>query len=230
MTAVEIKKLYRYFGKNMILKNLNLKVRYGEIFGILGHNGAGKTTLISILSTLLLPSEGTVKMNGFDLVKEPQKIRETIGVVFQNNVLDDELTVFDNLNFYSKLYKIKDKNRIIDVIKFLGLKGKENIRYEELSFGMKRKLEIGKSFLHFPKILLLDEPTLGIDPKTRRKIWDHILYLNRNNRITVFLATNYIEEAKFLCHRIGVLKNGSLIRIEKNDDFKLNFEHSHDYF
>jgi len=230
MNVIETHNLCKYFGKILAVKDLNIRIKEGEIFGLLGPNGAGKTTIISILTTLLLPTKGVAKVNGFNIIKEPKKIRASIGVVFQNSVLDDELTVLDNLNFYAGLYKIKDKTRIKEILDLLGLSNNEKTKVENLSFGMKRKLEIGKSLLHYPKVLFLDEPTLGIDPKTRRKVWDYILDLNKNKKMTIFLATNYMEEAEFLCKRIGIINNGEMLFLGKKEKLQSKFKSLEELF
>ncbi|MEE8423692.1 MAG: ATP-binding cassette domain-containing protein [Thermodesulfobacteriota bacterium] len=208
---IETSELTKVFGGLKAVDHLSLKVQEGEIFGLLGPNGAGKTTFISMLCTLLTPTSGTVIVGGYDVQKNPDKVKKSIGVVFQGQSLDDRLTGRENLQIQAVLYgmpkKIREK-RIGEVLDFVGLKDRGNAIVKTYSGGMRRRLEIARGLIHRPRILLLDEPTLGLDPQGREDIWRHIEELED---ITVFLATNYMDEADRLCDRVGIINDGKLI-------------------
>lgn len=218
---IKTKNLTKKFGDETAVEKINLDVRKGEVFGLLGPNGAGKTTLVSMLTTLLNPTKGTAKINGFDIIKQPDKVRDNIGLVFQDNVCDKDLTIYQNLDISGRLYNIdkatKEK-RIKELLKLLDLyKHKEKI-VENLSGGMKRKLEIARGIIHKPKLLFLDEPTIGLDPRMRRKIWNYIDKLKQNS--TIILATHYLTEAEQLCDRIGIMNKARLVKIGKPKNLK----------
>jgi len=208
---IETSELTKVFGGLKAVDHLNLEVHEGEIFGLLGPNGAGKTTFISMLCTLLTPTSGTVIVDGHDAQKNPNKIKKSIGVVFQGQSLDDRLTGRENLQIQTVLYgmpkKIREK-RIGEALNFVGLKDKGNTIIKTYSGGMRRRLEIARGLIHRPRILLLDEPTLGLDPQGREDIWR---YIEELEDITVFLTTNYMEEADRLCDRVGIINDGKLI-------------------
>ena len=215
MLAIEVKELTKVYD-NMIVAvdHISMHVKEGEIFGFLGPNGAGKTTSIKMLSTLLKPTEGFAKVCGFHIEKEPDKVRRCIGIVFQDPALDDQLTGKENLDFHARIYglsKERRNKRIIEVLKLVGLEDKANELVKNYSGGMKRRLEIARGLMHYPKVLFLDEPTLGLDVQTRRAIWDYILNLNKNKGITIFLTTHYMEEAEYLSDRIAIIDNGRII-------------------
>lgn len=214
MDIIQSEKLTRKFNNILAVDHLDIKIKKGEIFGLLGPNGAGKTTLISMLTTLLLPTSGSAKICGFDLIKQADKIRGCIGLVFQESILDEELTAYDNLDFHARLYKIPKNQRIkrIDeVLKLMELEDRKKSRVNTFSGGMKKRLEITKGLIHHPKVLFLDEPTLGLDPKARRIIWKYISNLNKIEKITIILTTHYMEEADELCDRIGIINKGKLL-------------------
>ena len=223
MNSISVKDITRKFGKLVAVDKVSLQIKEGELFGLLGPNGAGKTTLLSMLSTTLYPTSGTAEVNGFDVVKNPSEVRKSIGMVFQDPSLDDELTAFENLDMHGAFYGMNKKIRrekINEVIELVDLKEKLSIIVKNYSGGMKRRLEIARGLMHMPKVLFLDEPTLGLDPQTRRHIWDYIKQLNRRGKITVILTTHYMEEADYLCDRIAIIDNGKIIAIGKSDDLK----------
>jgi ABC-2 type transport system ATP-binding protein len=191
--------------------------------GFLGPNGAGKTTTLNMLSTLLSPSEGTAKVNGHDIAKEPDEVRRSIGYVFQDPTLDLELTGRENLDFHGRLYELDAKTRqkrIKEMLQITKLSDRADDLVKTFSGGMKRRLEIARGLLHRPKVLFLDEPTLGLDPQTRRSIWDYILGLNEQGKITIILTTHYTEEADFLCNRILIIDQGKIVALDTPEKLK----------
>ena len=212
--AIRTEKLSKSYGSLKAVDSIDLSVERGELFGFLGPNGAGKTTTISILVTLLQKSSGKAFVNGFDVSSQQSDVRKSIGIVFQDPSVDEELTAYENLELHGLLYDVPQpllSKRIKEVLSLVGLWPKRNILVKNYSGGMKRRLEIARGFLHRPKILFLDEPTLGLDPQTRRAIWDHIRKLNSEEGITVILTTHYMEEAGALCSRIAVIDQGKII-------------------
>ena len=206
---------------------LNLKIKYGEIFGLLGPNGAGKTTTISMLCTIVNPSSGTAKVHGYDIVKEPHEVRKSIGIVFQDPSIDDRLTGRENLEFHAMLYglprKIRER-RIIDVLRLVELEDRANSIMRTYSGGMRRRLEIARGLLHYPKVLFLDEPTLGLDPQTREHIWNYIEELSKRENITIVLTTHYMEEAEKLCDRVAIIDYGQIKVLNTPDSLKNSLE------
>lgn len=212
--SIIIKWLTKNYGKLIAVNDLSLDVKEGEIFGLLGPNGAGKTTLISVLATLLKPTKGKISVDGYDVEKEAKKVRESIGITFQETILDLELDAEKNLDFHGMLYKMPTelrKKKIKEMLNLVGLSENKNKTVEKFSGGMKRRLEIARGLLHNPKILFLDEPTLGLDPQTRRHIWDYILKLKKKEKITILLTTHYMEEADYLCDRVAIIDKGKII-------------------
>jgi ABC-2 type transport system ATP-binding protein len=206
----------KYDGVTAIDK-LDLKVHEGEIFGFLGPNGAGKTTTIRVLTTLTKPSSGCAYVNGFDVVKEPDKVKKMIGVVQQHLSLDRDLTVRENMEFRARLRHIDSserKKRIAEWLDYVNLTEHANRIVDKLSGGMKKRVSIVSSLMHRPKVLFLDEPTVGLDAQTRRRLWELIRRLNLDGT-TIFLTTHYIEEAEALCHRAGIIHQGRLIAVGK---------------
>lgn len=223
MHIIETTKLTKKFKKLTAVNKLNLKVKEGEIFGLLGPNGAGKTTTINMLCTLLLPTSGKATVNSFDIKKQSKKVRESIGLVFQETILDQELTALQNLDFHARLYHLpKDlaKKRIKELVKLVDLKKRMNCKVNEFSGGMKRRLEIARGLIHHPKVLFLDEPTLGLDPKTRKNIWEYIKDLNKDKKTTVILTTHYMDEADVLCDRIAIINKGKIVAIGTPKELK----------
>ncbi|MBS3055885.1 MAG: ATP-binding cassette domain-containing protein [Candidatus Aenigmarchaeota archaeon] len=215
MDAIEIENLTKNYNGTAAVDSINLRIKQAELFGLLGPNGAGKTTMISMLSTILKPSSGNAKINGINISYQ-NSVRKLIGIVFQDPSLDDELTGMENLTFHSKLYHMPhelSKKRINDVLKLVDLEGKSKMLVKTYSGGMKRRLEIARGLLHHPKILFLDEPTLGLDPQTRRHIWEYIKKLNKEEKITIILTTHYMEEADYLCKRIAIIDHGKIVAL-----------------
>ena len=205
------------------MDNLSLDICNNEVFGLLGQNGAGKTTIIHMLATLLKPTSGSATVNGFDIVKEPAKVRASIGIVFQAPSSDDMLTGYENLKLHSLLYnvprQIREK-RISDVLELVDLTERQHDQVKKYSGGMRRRLEIARGILHKPKILFLDEPTLGLDPRSRESMWKYIRKLVQEEKITIILTTHYMEEADFLCDRIGILDRGKIIALDTPSQLK----------
>ncbi len=218
-----VKNLVKKFGSFTAVNGISFHVEHGEIFGLLGPNGAGKTTTISILSTIISLTSGSAKVHGFDVTKSTDDVRSHIGIVFQDPSLDDELTGMENLDLHARLYGVKGKEKkeaIQRVLRLVELEDKANIQVKAYSGGMKRRLEIARGFIHNPKILFLDEPTIGLDPQTRRKIWDYIKRLNESERLTIILTTHYMEEADELCGRIAIIDHGKIIKLDTSERLK----------
>jgi ABC-2 type transport system ATP-binding protein len=223
MPLIEIKNLTKKFDDFTAVDNLSLEINEGEIFGLLGPNGAGKTTTLSILATLLPPTSGNALINDFDVIKHPTQVRRCIGFVFQDPSSDDLLTGRENLYLHALMYGVKDSeiNRKIDEgLKLVDLTDKQNIRMRKYSGGMRRRLELARGFLHSPKILFLDEPTLGLDPQARENLWTYIKKLSIENKITIILTTHYMEEADKLCDRIAIIDHGKIIALDTPVNFK----------
>lgn len=211
---IEVKKLVKKFEDLTAVDGISFEVKEGEVFGLLGPNGAGKTTTLSMLITLLKPTSGEATVNGFDVMKNHNEVRGSIGMVFQDPTLDDELTAYENMDFHGRLYHVpkeERKTRIAELMKLVGLDSRKDSLVKTFSGGMKRRLEIARSLLHQPKILFLDEPTLGLDPQTRNKLWDYIKDLNKKKGVTIILTTHYMEEADKLCDRIAIIDYGKII-------------------
>jgi ABC-2 type transport system ATP-binding protein len=220
---IEVVNLTKKYGELIAVNNVSFEVKEGEIFGLLGPNGAGKTTLISMLCTILRPTSGTARVNGFDIVKEEDKVRKSIGIVFQDSSLDNRLTGMENIELHASLYgvpKSERKKRIKEVLELVGLEDKANILVRNYSGGMKRRLEIARALIHYPKVLFLDEPTIGLDPQTRVNIWEYIVKLAKRENITIFLTTHYMEEADFLCNRVAIIDEGKIIAIDSPENLK----------
>ncbi|MGQ4915790.1 MAG: ATP-binding cassette domain-containing protein [Candidatus Asgardarchaeia archaeon] len=211
---IETKDLTKQFNGFTAVDHINISVKEGEIFGLLGPNGAGKTTTISMLITLLRPTEGTATVAGYDIKKDPDKVRKRIGVVFQDTSIDRYLTGYENMWLHGKLYNIPSnelKTRIKELLEFVELWDKEDVELRKYSGGMIRRLEIARGLLHTPDVLFLDEPTLGLDPHTRAHIWDYIKKLKKEKNMTILLTTHYMDEADKLCDRIAIIDHGKII-------------------
>ena len=211
--AVEIFELTKKYGKITALDRLNLKIEYGEVFGLLGPNGAGKTTAISMLCTINSPTSGTATVNGFDIIKQADKVRRSIGIVFQDPSIDDRLTGRENMMLHATLYDISSsvaRKRIGELLELVGLADRADSQMKTYSGGMRRRLELARGLLHSPRVLFLDEPTLGLDPQTRQHLWAHIEELARQAGITVILTTHYMEEAERLCSQVGIIDAGKI--------------------
>jgi len=213
--VIETEKLAKRYGDVSAIESLDLGVHAGEVFGFLGPNGAGKTTTIRVLTTLTKPTSGNAWVSGFDVVKEPDKVKKVIGVVQQHLSLDRDLTVRENMEFRARLRHLgrsERKRRIDELLDYVGLTEQANRIVDELSGGMKKRVSIVSSLMHQPKVLFLDEPTVGLDAQTRRRLWELIRRLNLDGT-TIFLTTHYIEEAEALCQRVGIIHQGRLIAL-----------------
>lgn len=214
MLDIEIKGLTKKFGNLKAIDDISFSVKHGELFGLLGPNGAGKTTVINILSTLMQPTSGKCSVAGHDIKKSRGKVRESIGIVFQEPALDGRLTGRENLEFHAMMYglgKEERNNKIDEVLELVELKDKANIIVDNYSGGMKRRLEIARGLVQSPKVLFMDEPTIGLDAQTRRHIWDYISKLNKEEKVTMILTTHYMEEADELCQRVAIVDKGKIV-------------------
>lgn len=215
--VIKAEKLCKQFGALKAVDNVSFSVSEGEIFGLLGPNGAGKTTMIKMLTTLLPSTSGYASVAGYDIRKQQNEIRKNIGIIFQDPSLDDDLTGRENLEFHAILYNVgkeKRDKKIAEVLKLVELEDKANVIVRSYSGGMKRRLEIGRGLIHEPKILFLDEPTIGLDPQTRRHIWEYIKKLNERSKTTLILTTHYIEEADYLCDRVAFVDKGKIVILD----------------
>ena len=215
MEIVNVKNLSKIFDKEIVaVNNVSFQVKKGEIFGFLGPNGAGKTTTIKILTTLLQPTKGQVNIASFDVVKNPDGVRSSIGIVPQALTLDDDLKGMTNLLLSAKLYRVPDKiakERANELLELVGLKDAARRDVSTYSGGMRKRLELIIGLIHNPKVLFLDEPTLGLDIQTRSVIWDYLKKLNKENGLTIFITTHYLEEADLLCDRIAIIEQGKVL-------------------
>ena len=221
--AIKVENLTKKFNDFTAVDNISFKVKTGELFGLLGPNGAGKTTTINVLSTLLKPTSCSAKVAGHDVCTDKQGVRRDIGIVFQEPALDIKLTGKENLNFHSMMYGIGKKERekrIKEVLALVELTDKADVLVENYSGGMKRRLEIARGLIHKPKVLFLDEPTLGLDAQTRRHIWDYIKKLNAEENVTIILTTHYMGEADYLCERIAIIDYGKIIALDTPANLK----------
>jgi ABC-2 type transport system ATP-binding protein len=214
MNIIEVKNLVKRFDDITAVDNISFNVKKGEIFAFLGPNGAGKTTTIKMFTTLLQSTSGKVLINGFNPSTHPNDVRRSFGIIFQDPSLDDELTAFENLEFHGVLYNVPKKirrARIEELLKIVELDKRRNDLVKEFSGGMKRRLEIARGLLHHPKIIFLDEPTLGLDPQTRNHLWSYIKNMNQKENITVFFSTHYMEEADRMSDRVAIIDNGKIV-------------------
>ncbi|NPV28068.1 MAG: ATP-binding cassette domain-containing protein [Firmicutes bacterium] len=219
---IEIRGLCKYYGQIKAVDHLDLTIRSGEVFGLLGPNGAGKTTTVRLLTTLARPTAGEVFINGWEVTRNASQVKKEIGVVPQHINLDQELTARENLELHGRLYRMPARERrarIQELLAFVGLEDRAGTPVEHFSGGMKRRLMIARALLHNPRVLFLDEPTVGLDPQVRRRLWDLIRSLNGQG-ITILLTTHYIEEAELLCHRVGILNKGRLIALGTPEELK----------
>ncbi len=225
--AIETTDLTRRFGELVAVDKLNIGVERGEIFGLLGPNGAGKTTTISMLCTILKPTSGTAKVNGFDIVKQATQVRKSIGIVFQDPSIDDRLTGRENLYMHANLYGVppnEQKSRIEKVLNLVELEDRANDILRTYSSGMRRRLEIARGLIHYPRILFLDEPTIGLDPQTREHIWEYIKELKETQDITMVLTTHYMEEADRLSDRVAIIDYGKIVALDTSTQLKRTLE------
>ncbi|MGQ9718654.1 MAG: ATP-binding cassette domain-containing protein [Nitrososphaerales archaeon] len=223
MSIIETEELTKVFGKLTAVDHVSFNVEEKEVFGFLGPNGAGKTTTINMLTTLLRPTEGTAKVVGLDIVKDANKVRNLIGLVPQDLTVDEDLTGMENMWLQARLYHVpkeEAKKRIEEVLGLVELKDAANRKVETYSGGMRKRLELAEGLIHYPKILFLDEPTLGLDVQTRAVIWDYIKKLKDERGMTVFMTTHYMEEADALCDRIAIIDYGKIRALGKPNDLK----------
>ncbi len=216
MDIIEVEELSRKFKQLIAVDKVSFKVKEGEIFGFLGPNGAGKTTTINILCTLLKPTSGRASINGFDVVRQQSRVRQQIGLVFQDPSLDDKLSGIQNLNFHAMVYNVPSalrKQRVEQMLRMVELWDRRNSFVETYSGGMKRRLELARGLLHRPRVLFLDEPTLGLDPQTRNRIWEYIIEMCRQEGTTIFLTTHYMDEAE-KAGRIAIIDEGKIVALD----------------
>lgn len=226
-SVIEVRDLTRNFGNLVAVNKLNFSVQSGEVFGLLGPNGAGKTTTLSMLCTILKPSSGVALVDGIDVAKHPSRVRQMIGIVFQEPSIDDRLTGRENLEMHANLYGVprsEQKERIDEVLSLVELEDKANFLMRTYSGGMRRRLEIARGLIHYPKALYLDEPTIGLDPQTREHIWSYILELSKRENITMILTTHYMEEADKLCNRVAIIDYGKIIALDEPKRLKEGME------
>jgi len=220
---VVVENLVKKFRDVVAIDGISFTIKRGEIFALLGPNGAGKTTTIHVIATLLKPTSGRVFVGGYDVTKNPDRVREKIGIVFQDPSLDNQLTAYDNMYIHGKLYGLRGKElreKIMKLLEFVDLKqyAYKQVRY--FSGGMRRRLEIARSLLHEPELLILDEPTIGLDPQSRAKIWDYIRVLKKEHDMTILLTTHYMDEAEELANRIAIMDHGKIIALGTAEQLK----------
>jgi ABC-2 type transport system ATP-binding protein len=211
---ISVKGLTKKFGDFTAVDNVNFEVKKGELFAFLGPNGAGKSTTIKMLTTLLQPTSGQMDLDGKDPVQDPAEVRRSFGIVFQDPSLDDELTAYENMELHGVLYHVPKETRVArikELLEFVELWDRRKSQVKVFSGGMKRRLEIARGLLHHPKILFLDEPTLGLDPQTRNHMWNYLKNLNQTEGITVFFTTHYMDEADRMAERIAIIDRGKIV-------------------
>jgi ABC-2 type transport system ATP-binding protein len=219
---IVVQDLTRRYGELEAVRDIAFHVTAGEVFGFLGPNGAGKTTTINMLCTLLAPTHGTATVNGFDVARNPMDVRRSIGVVFQDPTLDEQLTAEQNLRFHAYAYGMshgRAAGRIDELLALVELQDRRHDRVRTFSGGMRRRLELVRGLLHSPRVLFLDEPTLGLDPQTRRLIWDYVMALRQREEITIFLTTHYMDEAE-LSDRIAIIDHGRIVCLDTPNRLK----------
>lgn len=223
MSVIKTDKLTKRFGSLVAVDQVSFTVEEGEIFGFLGPNGAGKTTTINMLTTLLNPTDGYAEVGGLDVKKQDGKVREIVGLVPQDITVDDDLTGAENMMLHARLYHVpKDiaRERIKEALSLVGLTDAAKRRVETYSGGMRKRLELAEGLTHYPKVLFLDEPTLGLDVQTRVVMWDYIKKLRDKHKITIFLTTHYMEEADVLCDRIAIIDQGKIVALDTPQNLK----------
>lgn len=221
---IETFDLTRRFGSNVAVDNIRLVVEKGEVFGLLGPNGAGKTTTLSMLCTILKPTSGTASVDGYDIARQHAMVRRSIGIVFQDPSVDADMTARENLQMHADLYGVpvsEQKGRISSVLELVGLEDRVDTFVSTFSGGMRRRLEIARGLLHYPRVLFLDEPTIGLDPQSREHIWDYIQELRKREGMTIVLTTHYMEEADRLCDRVAIVDHGRIVALDSPSALKL---------
>jgi ABC-2 type transport system ATP-binding protein len=220
---IEVRNLTKRFDDVVAVRDISFQVKRGEIFAFLGPNGAGKTTTVNMLTTLLAPTSGMIRIDGLDPVKQSNEVRKRFGIVFQDPSLDSELTALENLQLHCALYSVPREERgrrMEHLLRLFELWQRRKSYVKQFSGGMKRRLEIARCLLHTPKIIFLDEPTLGLDPQTRHQLWNQVRKLNSEEGVTVFLTTHYMEEAEKVAHRIAVIDHGQIVALGTLDELK----------
>ncbi len=220
--AVSLQNVFKTFTQVPVVNDLSFEIRAGEMFGLLGPNGAGKSTTIRMITTLTKPSQGQITVAGCDVLRQPLQVRRRIGVVLQQISVDSDLTVWENMEFHGRLHHIPNPRRQREIdrwLEYVELSDRRHDAAKTLSGGMKRRLQIARALLHSPDILFLDEPTVGLDPQTRRRLWEIIRDLNKQG-MTMLLTTHYMDEVEYLCDRIGVMDNGRLIELGTLAEFR----------
>jgi len=223
MPAILVENLVKVFNGLKAVDGISFEVKEGELFGLLGPNGAGKTTTLNMLATLIRPTSGKAFVSGFDVLKERDKVRKSIGMVFQEPALDNYLTGRENLEFHGMMYGLKRreaKERVKEALKIVELEEFADKLVQTYSGGMKRRLEIARALVHQPRVLFLDEPTLGLDAQTRRRIWEYIKKLNKEKGVTIILTTHYMEEADFLADRVAIIDFGKIVALDNPENLK----------
>ena len=223
LNMIRVRNLVKKYGDLTAVNDITFDVEKGEIFAFLGPNGAGKTTTIKMLTTLLTPTSGAVELDGLNPAVQHNEARKRFGIVFQDPSLDDELTAYENMDFHGVLYKVSRRDRlerIEKLLKLFELWDRRNDPVKQFSGGMKRRLEIARGLLHTPRIIFLDEPTLGLDPQTRNQLWTHVQKLNTEEQVTVFLTTHYMEEAERVAHRIAIIDHGKIVAQGTSQELK----------
>lgn len=221
--AIHVENLTKRFDDQVAVESVTFEIKRGEVFGLLGPNGAGKTTTISMLATLLRPSSGSATVDGRDIERDQDGVRHSIGIVFQDQSLDEELTAYENMDLHGRLYRIQGetrRHRIGELLDLVGLSERKDDIVKTFSGGMRRRLEIARGLLHHPSVLFLDEPTLGLDPQTRNLLWEYIANLADEKGITIILTTHYMEEADRLCDRVAIIDNGRIVALDTPDHLK----------
>jgi ABC-2 type transport system ATP-binding protein len=221
--AIATKGLTMQFNSFVAVDGVDLNIEKGELFGLLGPNGAGKSTIIKMLTTMLRPTSGEAAVWGFDIGRERDAVRNSIGVVFQDPSVDSQLSGRENLDFHGRMYGMDRKTRearVAEVLELVDLTDKADVLMEDYSGGMQRRLEIARGLMHHPYVLFLDEPTLGLDAQTRRYIWRYILKMNQEEGVTVVLTTHYMEEADYLCERVAIIDQGKIVALDTPENLK----------
>ncbi len=223
MDIIETQNLTKTYGNLTAVDHLDLKVGKGEVFGLLGPNGAGKSTTLMMLTTLIPPTSGTALVNGYDILRQPDQVRKSIGIVFQDPSSDETLTGYENLKLHGLLYDMDAglrEERIVEVLALVELTDRKDDMVKKYSGGMRRRLELARGLMHHPEILFLDEPTLGLDPQTREHIWEYVRRLATEKKITIIITTHYMDEADRLCDRLAIIDRGKIAVLGPPDVLK----------
>ncbi|MEA5462855.1 ABC transporter ATP-binding protein [Leptothoe sp. PORK10 BA2] len=226
VAAVCLRNVHKVYNNTCVVNDLSLTIQPGEIFGLLGPNGAGKSTTIRMLTTLTRATQGDIVVSGYDVYRQKEEVRRQIGVVLQQTSVDGDLSVWENMEFHGRMHHIPNPQRQHDIAHWLAyveLSERRDDQVKTLSGGTKRRLQIARALLHQPKILFLDEPTVGLDPQTRRRLWEIIRDLNKQQGVTILLTTHYMEEVEYLCDRIGIMDQGRLIEMGTLEELRSNY-------